>query len=115
MKTGRPTTGGSELPLKTIIACADELKALAEALAIFESSMCDMTQVDEISSIRIETLQDLDRIQQTMVALSNVLNSIGMQDRLDYVVSNVPLASLRLRLQNRVAINPSNSGDLSLF
>ncbi len=113
--TGRPKTNGAELSQETIIACAEELKTLAEALVIFENFVCNMTPDGKFSSAEIKSLQDLDRIQQTMIALSNVLDSIGAQHRLDRILQDIPLASLRSRLQNRAMLKPSDSGDLSIF
>ena len=114
MTENRPSVN-SDLAVSTAQACADELNELARDLVHIENGICDLASERITGPSTVKSLQDLDRIQQTMLALATVLQAIGRHDVLEETISNLPLASLRLKLQYRDFSETRKPGILSLF
>ena len=99
----------------SVAICASELDDLATACLRLEPVIGDLLASKGASVRDILILQDLDRIQQHMVAIAQVLNATGSEDELFEITRNLPLDSLRAKLLSEFGTPPQEAGEFELF
>lgn len=99
----------------TVSICASELEKLARACLQLEPVIGNLVAAHGAQPGDIKILQDLDRIQQNMVAISRVLSATHNQVELKKVAHQIPLASLKARILSELADTAVSPGEIDLF
>lgn len=98
-----------------ISVCAAELDQVAQSCSKMEPVIGKLLAVKGASLEDITILQDLDRVQQYIISISQILHAAENDEKLKEVTNNLRLVSLRSKILSESASSSHVSGEVELF